>query len=145
MLPKGLFNTRPLLLMLLLHTSSLLCFGGLWRVTLKLFMLSTHCDSSRRFPHHCHIYYCIISYVGLLGAMSPLKVEIIHIVPIVNDSIYCHKVTHGALSVFTQAARYRCGWINSFTMEQNMCISLYVSYENNINVHICFIHILCTR
>ena len=66
----------------------------------------------------------VISCVGLLGVMMPLKIEIIHIVPIVNNCICLQRVIHVALSVFTQAACYHYVWTGFFAMEQSMWISL---------------------
>ena len=71
-----------------------------------------HVRSHKVFPFSQSIvaYIIIIPYVGLLDVMTPPKIEIIHMVPIVNHCICRQRVTRGALSVFTLFAGYhfRC-------------------------------------
>ena len=86
------------------HFISVMFFQGfkLQRVTLKLFILSTHGDSSPNgfamqentrsfhFSRHCHTRYRNLSFF-LLSAQTPLRVEIICIVPIVRQCICCQE------------------------------------------------------
>ena len=71
-------------------------------------LLSQYVCNARSISHSIVACIIAISCVGLLGVKTPLKIEIIHIVPIVNNCI-CVKESLMVHFQCTQAAGYHYG------------------------------------